>query len=148
MTDMEPTAEASAQKSIVEPSNLEQRLKIWIRYYNSERLHAALGYKTPEEWRKEHQSAACPLPGDFFAIFSLRQGSLHYAPGSRYARHAHASVSKSQKTVIQPQIQASAQKFLKLHYRWSENGVIKTGIKHEKNYFIGCFYNRFSHTFL
>ena len=37
---------------------IEQRLKIWIRYYNSERLHAALGNKTPEEWRKEHQFAA------------------------------------------------------------------------------------------
>ena len=37
---------------------IEQRLKIWIRYYNSERLHAALGNKTPEEWRKERQSAA------------------------------------------------------------------------------------------
>ena len=37
---------------------IEQRLKIWMRYYNSERLHAALGNKTPEEWRKEHQFAA------------------------------------------------------------------------------------------
>ena len=37
---------------------IEQRLKIWIRYYNSEQLHAALGNKTPEEWRKERQSAA------------------------------------------------------------------------------------------
>lgn len=37
---------------------IEQRLKIWIRYYNSERLHAALGNKTPEKWRKERQSTA------------------------------------------------------------------------------------------
>ena len=37
---------------------IEERLKTWIRYYNSERLHSALGNKTPEEWRKEHQSAA------------------------------------------------------------------------------------------
>lgn len=37
---------------------IEQRLKTWIRYYNSERLHSSLGNKTPEEWREEHQSAA------------------------------------------------------------------------------------------
>ena len=37
---------------------IEKRLKIWIRYYNSERLHAALDNKTPEEWRKEQQAAA------------------------------------------------------------------------------------------
>lgn len=35
-----------------------ERLKTRIRYYNSERLHSALGNKTPEEWREEHQSAA------------------------------------------------------------------------------------------
>ncbi|MDO5472502.1 MAG: integrase core domain-containing protein [Akkermansia sp.] len=37
---------------------IEKRLKIWIRYYNSERLHAALDNKTPEEWRKEQQAVA------------------------------------------------------------------------------------------
>lgn len=37
---------------------IAHRLKIWIRYYNSERLHSALGNKTPEEWSREHRQAA------------------------------------------------------------------------------------------
>ena len=54
---------------------IEERLKTWIRYYNSERVHSALGNKTPEEWRKEHQSAACPpIRRNFLAIFPLRRG--------------------------------------------------------------------------
>ena len=38
--------------------SIEQRLKTWISYYNSERLHSSLGNKTPEKWREEHQSVA------------------------------------------------------------------------------------------
>lgn len=42
----------------VTQKSIEQRLKTWISYYNSERLHSSLGNKTPEKWREEHQSVA------------------------------------------------------------------------------------------
>lgn len=40
----------------VTQKSIEQRLKTWMSYYNSERLHSSLGNKTPEKWREEHQS--------------------------------------------------------------------------------------------
>ncbi len=42
----------------VTQKSIEQWLKTWISYYNSERLHSSLGNKTPEKWREEHQSVA------------------------------------------------------------------------------------------
>lgn len=45
----------------VTQKSIEQRLKTWISYYNSERLHSSLGNKTPEKWREEHQSVANKL---------------------------------------------------------------------------------------
>lgn len=38
--------------------SIRKRLGEWDAYYNSERLHSALGNKTPEKWRKERHPAA------------------------------------------------------------------------------------------
>lgn len=37
---------------------ITKRLSGWICYYNTQRLHSALGNKTPEAWRKENESVA------------------------------------------------------------------------------------------
>ena len=77
---------------------IEQRLKIWIRYYNSERLHAALGNKTPEEWKKEHQFAAYPPSGDFLDFSVLaRLPSLRSGVALRATRRTRAYTTKSKK---------------------------------------------------
>jgi putative transposase len=31
----------------------EKIIAVWIENYNTNRLHSSLGYKTPEQWRKE-----------------------------------------------------------------------------------------------
>lgn len=46
---------------------IEQRLERWIRYYNSERLHAALGNKT----RKNGEKSTNLLPDPHLAKFCL-----------------------------------------------------------------------------
>lgn len=65
-----------------------ERLKTWIRYYNSERLHSALGNKTPEEWREEHPSAACPSSGEIFWRF-FRYGGAPLQNRQKIRIHSH-----------------------------------------------------------
>jgi len=33
----------------MELKELKEKTEKWVRYYNSERLHQALGYRTPDE---------------------------------------------------------------------------------------------------
>ena len=33
----------------MELKELKEKTKEWVRYYNGERLHQALGYRTPDE---------------------------------------------------------------------------------------------------
>ena len=49
-----PSSKSVFGFTILNPLNrLEKIISQWIDNYNNNRLHSSLGYKTPEEWRKQ-----------------------------------------------------------------------------------------------
>ena len=65
-----------------DPRSLEEAMEMsaeWLEYYNKERPHSALGYRSPELYRK---SAESPMAANFWSDFC--------APAQLAALHAAA----------------------------------------------------------
>ena len=78
------------------PRSLEEAMEMtaeWLGYYNKERPHSALGYRSPEMYRETAESPmAANFWRDFFAPAQL--AALRAAPSLRSGRSAYATKSR------------------------------------------------------
>ena len=75
---------------------LKEKTKEWIRYYNSERLHQALGYKTPDEIFYGHKERIVHELKKRFLWFK-NWGALHFKVKTKMRFHGYWYLKKRKK---------------------------------------------------